>query len=151
MKSLFALPWLCVLLLGACSTPAPYAPPSTNGPSAPAAVRILQRDGYGFRFQDDDVALWEAQHTGEGWTLRIYEDGAFGMSGDFGKDYDAQTEALVDFFTALDISPEQASLTNLLTVEAMGNDEGTASGCDRGICCNAQVVNRKLYAWRCRR
>ena len=74
------------------------------------------------------------------------------MSGQNDKDYNAQTEASIDLFESLGISPEQASYTNLLVLEALGNSDEEAYGCDFGLCCSASFdMEQQLYGWYCER
>ncbi len=108
--------------------------------STPASVKGMQNLGYTFSYYSDDIPYWESKNTKEGWTFRVWEDGAFGISENIGKDFDAQTEAEIDFFKSLDISPEQASFIVRLSLEAMGGSDGEASACDIGLCCTVQYI-----------
>lgn len=141
---------LSILVAGCIVIEAPSESGTSSGPRAPASVQKMQKLGYTFTYYSEDDHFWESKNSTQGWALRIWEDGAFGMSGQFDKDFDAQTEASVDFFESLGITPEQASLTVQLTIEAMGNLNGEASDCDGGLCCHAQVVeSQQIYIWYC--
>jgi len=139
-----------ILLVGCITIEVPADSESNSGPNTPSSVERMENLGYNFIYHSGDDPYWEAENSTQGWTFRIWESGAFGMSGQFDKNFDAQTEASIDFFESLDVSPEQASFTNQLTVEAMANANGEASACDKGLCCNAQVVmSQEVYLWYC--
>jgi len=106
--------------------------------------------GYTFTYYPEDDPYWESKNSAEGWAFRVFDDSSFGMSGQFDKDYNSQTEASIDFFESLGVTPDQARLTVELTVEAMVNSDGAASRCDKGLCCTAQVVeSQQIYIWFC--
>ena len=108
--------------------------------------------GYSFTYYAEDDPYWEARNSTEGWAFRIFNASSFGMSGQYDKDYYAQTEASIDFFESLGVSPDQARLTVELTVEALANSDGASSRCDKGLCCSAQVVkSQQIYIWYCER
>lgn len=139
------------LFLSSCIT---IEMPSNTGsglePSKPSSVRKMEALGYSFTYYPKDDPYWEASNNVEGWTFRIFNDSSFGMSGEFDKDYNSQTEASIDFFESIGVTPDQASFTVELTVEAMANANGEASRCDKGLCCFAQVVeSQQIYVWLC--
>ena len=141
---------LAILLVGCITIEVPADSESNSEPITPSSVERMENLGYNFSYHTGDDPYWEAENSTQGWTFRIWEGGAFGMSGQFDKNFDAQTEASIDFFKSLDVSPEQASFTNQLTVEAMANASGEASACDKGLCCNVQVVmSQETYLWYC--
>jgi len=143
----FLLP---ILLVGCIIIEVPADSESNSEPNTPSSVERMENLGYNFIYHSGDDPYWEAENSIEGWTFRIWQNGAFGMSGQFDKNFDAQTVASIDFFKSLDVSPEQASFTSRLTVEAMANANGEASSCDKGVCCNAQVVmSQEIYVWYC--
>ena len=150
---MFACVLALSIVLASCITievPAESGPASQ--PRAPAAVRRMENLGYRFQYHPDPDPYWEAQDFAADWSFRVWEDGSFAMSGQFGPTFDAQTEASIDFFESLGVSPEQAQLTAQLIIQAMANSDGEASACDRGLCCNAQVVmSQQLYLWFCER
>src|SRR3990172_5598291 len=100
---------LLIGLSGCIVIEVPSESESASEPRAPASVRRMQDLGYTFIYHSEDDPFWEARDSTQGWTFRIWNDSSFGMSGQFDKDYDAQTEASIDFFESLDVSPEQAS------------------------------------------
>jgi hypothetical protein len=137
-------------LVGCITIEVPADSESNSESNTPGSVERMENLGYNFIYHAGDDPYWEAENSTQGWTFRIWESGAFGMSGQFDKDFNAQTEASIDFFQSLDVSPEQASFTNQLTVEAMANTNGEASACDSGLCCNAQIIeSQEIYLWYC--
>lgn len=139
-----------MLLAGCVATELPVDSESNSEPSTPRAVQQMENLGYDFVYHDGDDPYWEAENSTQGWAFRIWQDGSFGMGGQFEKDYNAQTEASIDFFQSLDVSPEQASFTNQITLDALTSTNGEATGCDQGLCCNAQVVESpEMYLWIC--
>ncbi len=138
--------------------PATSAPSSTNVPlspsptqaGVPAAVNTMQSRGYTFQFHREEDPYWEASSPQEGWTFRVYDDGGFAMGGRFDKDRNVQTQASADFFEALGVTADQASVTVKVMVDAMASADGEASVCDQGLSCSAQVVQaQQLYLWIC--
>ena len=152
-KKLFVLMVLIIFFIPSCITiEIPSDTGSSFEPNEPSAVRKMEALGYSFTYYPDDDPHWEARNSSEGWTFRIFDDDSFGMSGQFDKDYDAQTEASIDLFESIGITPSQAELTVEITVEAMANTDGESSGCYSGLCCTAQVVeSQQLYLWYCDR
>lgn len=143
----FLLP---LLLVGCITIEVPAGSESNSEPKTPSSVERMEHLGYNFIYHSGDDPYWEAENSIDGWTFRFWEGGAFGMSGQFDKNFDSQTEASIDFFESLNVSPDQASLTVLLTVEAMANTNGEASACDMGLRCSAQVVkSQEIYIWYC--
>jgi hypothetical protein len=139
-----------ILLSGCIATEMPADAGSNSEPSIPRAVERMESLGYDFIYHAGDDPYWETENSTQGWTFRIWEDGSFGMGGQFEKDFQAQTEASIDFFQSLDVSPEQASFTNQITLDALTSTSGEATGCDKGLCCNAQVVeSEEFYLWIC--
>lgn len=145
------LPILLPIILPGCITiEVPAGSKSISEPQTPNSVERMENLGYNFTYYSVDDPYWEAENSIDGWTFRYWENGAFGMSGQFDKNYDAQTEASIDFFKSLDVSPDQADFTVRLTVEALANTDGEASACEMGLCCSAQVVNsQNIYIWYC--
>lgn len=152
-KIIFVLIILFTFITPSCITiEVPSNTDSRFEPYEPSAVRKMKALGYSFTFYPDDDPYWEARNSYEGWTFRVFDNDSFGMSGQFDKDYDAQTEASIDFFESLGITPSQAELTVEITIEAMANTDRESSGCYSGLCCTAQVVeSQKLYLWYCER
>lgn len=144
---LFLLP---ILLVGCITIEVPADSESNSEPNKPTSIERMENLGYNFNYHAGEDPYWEAKNSIDGWTFRFWKGGAFGMSGQFDKNYDAQTEASIDFFESLNVSPDQASFTVRLTVEAMANTNGEAFGCDMGLCCSAQVVqSQEIYIWYC--
>ena len=142
-----------MFILTSCITiEVPSGKDSSFEPIKPSSVKKMEALGYSFTYYQEDDPYWEAGNRAEGWTFRIFNASSFGMSGQFDKDYDSQTEASIDFFESIGVTHNQARLTVELTVEAMANSDGEASRCDRGLCCTAQVVkSQQLYLWYCER
>jgi hypothetical protein len=141
---------ISTLLVGCITIEVPSDTESNSEPNTPTSIEKMEKLGYNFNYHAGDDPYWEAENSIDGWTFRIWESGAFGMSGQFDKNFDAQTEASIDFFESLDVSPEQASFTNQLIVRAMANANGEASACDKGLCCIGQVVmSQEIYIWYC--
>ena len=151
-EKLLPLLGLSIALAGCITIEVPADSGAASEPSPPAAVRMMQDLGYTFQYHPDADPFWEVEDLTEGWAFRLWEDGSFSMSGQFDRDFDAQTEASIDFFESLGVTPDQAELTAELTVQAMGSSDGEASACERGLCCNAQVVMaQQIYIWFCSR
>jgi len=151
LSTRFLLPFLFSLLLVGCITiEVPADSESISDPNTPKSIERMENLGYNFNYHAGDDPYWEAKNSIDGWTFRLWEGGAFGMSGQFDKNYNSQTEASIDFFESLNVSPDQASLSVRLTVEAMANTNGEASACDLGLCCSVQVVkSQEIYIWYC--
>lgn len=141
---------LTILLVGCITIEVPANSNSNTEPQKPRSVQRMENLGYSFIYFAEDDPYWEANNSTQGWTFRVWENGAFGMSGQFNNNYTAQTEASIDFFKSLNVSPEQADLTNFLVVDALGNENGESASCANGLCCNALVVpDQDMYLWYC--
>jgi len=148
----FLLVLLMLFLVSCITIEVPSGVDSNSEPTKPSSVRKMEALGYSFTYHPENDTYWESRNSTEGWAFRIFDDSTFGMSGQFDKDYDSQTEASIDFFESLGVTPNQARLTVELTVEAMDRSDGEASKCDKGLCCIAQVVkSQQIYLWYCER
>lgn len=82
--------WLSFISMAGCIViEVPSDSRDSQEPAAPEAVRAMQGLGYAFSYRPDPGPYWEAENAVDGWVFRVYEDGSFGMSGQFDKDFDA--------------------------------------------------------------
>lgn len=145
---------LMLVLVAGCTageTPAAQEPTEDWDSVVPSAVRNLESLGYSFTYHTGDDTFWQTVNTSDGWTARIYDNGAFAMSGSIENENGAQMVTSIDYFEALGVTPAQSELIIDLVGAAMESPNSESANCDLGLCCATEYFEEQgSYFWYCK-